>query len=146
MVAKGLNNIALRLQLISSLHFGVIARRSIVDAAGTLTYNIEKSFRKQKILSALAFDIKATFDEVIDYRLSQRLLDLKILLPLIQYLSSFLNDQTAAIRFDGGTGDQERLKIGVSQSFPVALILFMLFTAPLFKLFLGINRVTSLTI
>ncbi len=145
-IAKDLNNIPLRLQLISSLHFGAIARRSIVDAAGTLTHDIEKSFRKQKILLALAFDIKESFDKVIDYCLVQRLWDQKILLPLIQWISFFLNNQTAATRLDGRTGDQEWVKIGVPQSSPVALILFMLFTAPLFKLFLEIYRVTSLTI
>ncbi len=72
-VAKRLNNIALRLQLTSSLNFDAIAKRSTLDAAATLTHDIEKSFQKQEILTTLAFDIKRAFDRVIDYRLIQRL-------------------------------------------------------------------------
>ena len=50
-------------------------------------------------------------------------------------MTSFLTDRKAAIRLDGQTGDQESIQIGVPQGSPVAPILFMLFTAPLFKLF-----------
>ncbi len=46
----------------------------------------------------------------------------------------FLNDRTAAVRLDRETGDQEPVKIGIPQGSPIALILFMLFTAPLFKI------------
>ncbi len=42
-------------------------------AAATLTHDIEKSFQKQEILIALAFDIKGAFDRIMDYRFIQRL-------------------------------------------------------------------------
>lgn len=145
LVAKRLNNIALELYLISSLHFGAIARRSAVDAAATLTHDIKKYFHKQEILTALAFDIKGAFDRVIDYRLIQRLCDQKIPLPLICF-SSLLNNRTAAIRLDGRTSDHEPVQIEVLQGSPVAPILFMIFTAPLFQLFRGSNRVAGLSI
>lgn len=38
-----------------------------------LTYNIKKIFQNQKILTALAFDIKTTFDKVTDAKLVQKL-------------------------------------------------------------------------
>ena len=47
----------------------------------------------------------------------------------------FLTDRKAAIRLDRQTRSQESVQIGVQQGSPVAPILFMLFTAPLFKLF-----------
>lgn len=53
---------------------------------------------------------------------------------MIRRVASFLNNRTAALRLDGETGDQEPVKIGVPQGSPVAPILFMLFTAPLFKI------------
>ena len=112
-VAKRLNIIAFRLQLISSMHFDAIARRSSVDAAATVTHSIEKSFLKQKILTALAIDIKGAFDRVIDHHLIQKLWHQKIPLPLIWWVSSILNDRTAVIRFDERTGDQKPVKIGV---------------------------------
>lgn len=45
-VAKRLGYIALKHGLISPLHFDAIAGRSAVDAAATLTYDIEKAFQK----------------------------------------------------------------------------------------------------
>lgn len=56
-VAKRLGNIALKRGLISPLHFGAITGRSAVDAAATLTHDIEKAFQNQEVLTALAFDI-----------------------------------------------------------------------------------------
>lgn len=72
-IAKKLNNIILKLQLISLLYFGAIARCFAVDAATTLTHDIKKYFQSQKILTALAFDIKRAFNKVINYRFIQRL-------------------------------------------------------------------------
>lgn len=53
---------------------------------------------------------------------------------MIRLVASFLNNRIAAIRLDGITGDQEPVKIGVLQGSPIAPILFILFTARLFKL------------
>lgn len=58
-------------------------------------------------------------------------------LPLIRWVASFLTNRKAAIRLDGYTGIQEKIQIGVPQGSPAAPILFMLFIAPLFNLFLG---------
>lgn len=58
-------------------------------------------------------------------------------LPLIRWVASFLTNRKAAIRLDGYTGIQEKIQIGVPQRSPAAPILFMLFIAPLFNLFLG---------
>ena len=85
-------------------------------------------------MTALAFDIKGAFDRVTDARLIKRLWEQDIPLPMIRWVASFLNDRTAAVRLDGEIGDQEPVKIGVPQGSPVAPILFMLFTAPLFKI------------
>ena len=85
-------------------------------------------------MTALAFDIKGAFDRVTDARLIKRLWEQDILLPMIGWVASFLNDCTAAVRLDRETGDQEPVKIGLPQRSPVASILFMLFTAPLFKI------------
>lgn len=97
-------------------------------------------------MTALAFDIKGAFDKVIDHCLIQRLLDQKLPLPFIWWVSSFLNNRTVAIRLDRRTDDQKLIKIAVSQGCPMAHILFMLFTAPLFKLFQRVNKVAGLTI
>ena len=52
----------------------------------------------------------------------------------------------AAIRLDGQTKSQESVQIGVTQGSPVALILFMIFTAPLFKLFSNKKKEAGISI
>lgn len=138
-VAKLLEHIALKHGLISPLHFGAIAGRLAVDTAATLTHEIEKAFQNQEVLTALAFDIKGAFDRVSKTRLTKRLSEQNIPITLTRWVALFLNEHTAAIRLDGQTGKQEVIEIGVPQGSPVAPILFMLFTAPLFKLFHGRN-------
>lgn len=134
-VAKRLGNIALTHRLISSLHFGAISGRSSVDAASTLTHDVEKAFEKNQVLTALAFDIKGAFDRVTAKRLVKRLYDQNIPLEHIRWVASFLHSRSAAIRLDGYIGEAKPVQIGVPQGSPAAPILFMLFTAPLFKIF-----------
>lgn len=117
------------------MHFGAIARRLADDVAATLVHDIERTWDQKEVLSALAFDIKCAFDTVTEKRLSKRLWEQKIPLPLIRWVRSFLTERRAAIRLDGNTGAQEAVKIGIPQGLPTAPILFMLFTTPLFKLF-----------
>ena len=106
-----------------------------MDVAATLTHDVEKAWQDSEVLTALAFDIKGAFDTVTEERLTARLWEQNIPLPIIRWVASFLTDRKAAIRLDGHIGSQEKVCIGVPQGSPVAPILFTLFTAPLFKLF-----------
>lgn len=72
-VARRLAHIALKCEIFSPLHFGATPRQSAVDAAATLTHDVEKAFQDQEVLSALAFDIKEAFERVTDARLIERL-------------------------------------------------------------------------
>ncbi len=134
-VAWRLADIALKSRLLSLLHFGAIPGRSAVDAVATLTYDVERAWENHEVLTALAFDIKGAFDTVTKEKLTNRLWKQGILLSLIRWVASFLKDHTSAIRLDGETGTQEPVQIGVLKGSPLAPILFMLFKAPLFKLF-----------
>lgn len=145
-VARRLGDIALLSCLVSPLHFGTIPGRSAVDAACTLTHDIERAWGKKDILTGLAFDIKGAFDTVTEERLIQRLWEQRIPLPIIRWVASFLTNRKAAIRLDGYTGIQEKIQIGVPQGSPVAPILFMLFTAPLFRLFSGDKKEPGIAI
>lgn len=55
-------------------------------------------------------------------------------------------EKKAAIRLDGTTGVQKAIKMRVSQGSQITPILFMLFTAPLFKLFSNEKKKASVTI
>lgn len=72
-VTRWLAHLALKYKLFSPLHFGAISRCSAVDAATTLTCNVEKAFQNQEVLTVLAFEIKGAFDKVTDKRLIKRL-------------------------------------------------------------------------
>lgn len=101
-------------------------RRSAIDAAATLTHDVEKAFQDQAVVTALAFNIRGAFDRVTDARLVKRLWEQGILLTMIILVASFLNNRIAAFRLDGITGDQEPVKIGVLQGSPIAPIFFYL--------------------
>lgn len=68
-----LSEIAIKTRLVSPIHFGAIARRLAVDAAATLTHNVEKAWQGSEIFTALAFDIKGAFDTITKKRLTTRL-------------------------------------------------------------------------
>ena len=112
-VARRLLHTALKYKLFSPFHFGATPRRLAVDAAATLTHDIEKAFFDKKIMSALAFDIKRAFDRVTDGELVKGLWELGIPLTLIRWVASFLKNRIAAVRLDGKTEGQEPVKIGV---------------------------------
>lgn len=110
-VARRLGDIAIKSRLVSPTHFGAIPGRSAVDAACTLPHDVERAWEKKEILTALAFDIKGAFDTVTEKRLTKRLWEQKILLPLIRWVASFLTNRKAAIRLDGYTGIHEEVRI-----------------------------------
>ena len=96
-IARKLSEIAIRTRLVSPIHCGAIARRSAVDAAATLTHDVERAWQDSEILTALAFDIKGAFDTITEKRLTARLWDQNIPLPIIRWVTSFLTDRKAAI-------------------------------------------------
>lgn len=69
-VARRLGDIELKSRLISIVHFGAILA---VDAACTLTHDIERAWEKKEILTALVFDIIGAFDIVIEKSLTKYL-------------------------------------------------------------------------
>lgn len=132
--------LALKNNLTSPLHFEAIARRSAVDKASTLAHDIERFWEQKLVLSAWAFDIKGAFDTLTEKRLSKRLWEQKIPLSVICWVRSFLTERKTAIRPDGTNETPEAIEIRVPQGLLIAPILFMLFTAPLFKLFFNENK------
>lgn len=109
---------------------GAITGNSAVDAAATLTHDVERAFGNKEILTALAFDIKGAFDCATEKQLMKRLKEQGIPLTFIPRVAIFLQDRTAA---------SEPVQIGVPQIFLVVPILFMLFTAPL-SIFYEVTR------
>ncbi len=110
-MAKTLSNISLKNTLISSLHFKAIEGQSAVDITSTLTYNVEKAFENKEVVTVLAFDIKKTFHRISKIPWVQRLLNSKLPLSLICWVSFFLKDKKATIRLDRYKRAQESIDI-----------------------------------
>lgn len=72
-IARRLSKIAIKTRLVSPIHFGAIARRLAVDVAATLIHDVEKAWQDSEIFTALAFDIKGTFDTITKKILTTRL-------------------------------------------------------------------------
>lgn len=99
-VARRLTHLMLKYKLFSPLQFSATPRRSAVDVAATLTHDVEKALQDQEVMTALAFDIKRSFDRVRDTRLVKRLWEQGILLTMIRWVASFLNNRTTALWLD----------------------------------------------
>lgn len=72
-VARRLAYIALKYEMLSLLNFSAIPWQSTIDVIATFTYDIEKAFPDQEVLTALAFNIKKAFDKVTKASLILRL-------------------------------------------------------------------------
>ena len=113
-IARWLAYITLKYRLFSPLHFDAALRCSAVNAASALTNHVEKAFQDQEVVTSLAFDIEGTFDRVADARLIKRMWEHDISLHMMRWVTSFLNYRIAAMRLDGETSDEQRVKIRVS--------------------------------
>lgn len=83
-IARRLSEITIRTRWISLIHFGAIAKDLAVDAATTLTHDVEKAWQDSEILTELVFDIKRAFNTILEKRLTARLWEENIPLPIIQ--------------------------------------------------------------
>lgn len=104
-ITRRLIYIALKCKLFSLLHFSAISCCSVVDAATTFTYNIEKVFQDREIIITLALVIKKAFDRVMDSWFVKRLKEQSISLTLIKWVVLLLNDRTAAFKLNSKTED-----------------------------------------
>ena len=83
----------------------------------------------------LGLDIKGAYDHVDRTKLLQVLADYGIPDWLIRLVASFLSERSTILDFHGDRSEPYWVNIGIPQGSPVSPILFLFFTAPLFKSF-----------
>jgi hypothetical protein len=120
--------------LIPTNQFGGRAKSSVIDAGLTLVHDIQTAWKKNLVVSALAFDIKGFFDHVNHGRLVAVLVNLGFPPETCAWVRSFLSDRTVSIRVDGHTGQPTPASCGIPQGSPVSPILATLYTAHLFQI------------
>ncbi|KAE8224548.1 hypothetical protein CF319_g2583, partial [Tilletia indica] len=117
--------------------FGGMPGCCTTDAGLTLIHDVEAAWAQthQRILSALACDVRGAFDMSHPDRIVDLLYRLGCPLHLVRWVKSFLTDRVAAVRLDGDTSPMRPVQTGVPQGSPVSPILFIIFLSPLLRLF-----------
>jgi hypothetical protein len=103
-----------------------LAIKLVVDATHT-------AWRHGAVASLLQLDIKGAFDTVNHTRLLHTLHYQGFPPWAVRWVRSFLTDRTASLSFDGQTTPPHSVTAGVPQGSPLSPILFLLYTASLYK-------------
>ena len=131
--ARRLAYMAAKHNLFPSTQYGGISGRSAQDAIMMIIHNIEAAWNHNRAVTMLTFDITGFFDSIPHAYLINTLRDLRIPLPTVQWVLSFIQNRTATISLDGKQDTLSPIKTGVPQGSCASPILAAFFTAPMCK-------------
>jgi ribonuclease HI len=132
-IAKRLAHLANTTDLLDDDQLGGRAQKSAIDAALSITHDIQIAKNDGLITSALFLDIKGAFDHVSKNQLLKICIELGLPKSLYNWINSFLIDRFIQLAFDGETQPKNRINIGIPQGSPVSPILFLIYIQALFK-------------
>ena len=107
--------------------------RSTELAIRVVTDAVYTAWRNKAMASLLQLDIKGAFDTVNYTRLLDTLRDKGFPPWVVRWLSSYLDNRTVCLRFDGEVSEEIQLRAGVPQGSPLSPILFSLYIATLYE-------------
>ncbi|PWI64416.1 hypothetical protein PCL_10484 [Purpureocillium lilacinum] len=108
--------------------------RSAVDLVAALVHDIETALANGQVATLVTMDVQGAFDTVMRNRLILRLRQQGWPPHLVRWAGSFMQDRSAAIRFQDVTTPASPLRCGLAQGSPVSPILFALYIAPIYRL------------
>jgi hypothetical protein len=123
-----------KFNLMPSNQFGGRDKSSVIDAGLSLVHDIQTAWKKNMVMSVLAFDIKGFFDHVNHERMVAVLENLGFSVQLCSWVRSFLSNRTVSIRVDGHTMPPVNVACGIPQGSPVSPILATLYTSFMFQI------------
>ena len=113
----------LKNDLISPYQLGGVRGRSAEDISLAILHDIESSLNRQMTSSLLTFDISGFFNNVSHPVLLNRLRELKVPLPIVKWVNSFLRDRRTVVCLDGRRDEMVEINTGVPQGSCVSPIL-----------------------
>jgi hypothetical protein len=132
-VAERMADAAETQQLLPKGQMGNRRGRSTELAIRVVTEAIFTAWSYGAVASLLQLDIKGAFDTVNHTRLLHILAEKGYPIWFIRWTSSFLEERTVQLYFDGATSSQRILTTGVPQGSPLSPILFILYISTLYE-------------
>ncbi len=132
-LARRLSYLAETTVLLHSSQIGSRLHKSAIDAALLLKNQVEVNKANKLKTSTLFLDVKGAFDHVSKNRLIQILVNLKLPISLIYWISSFLEDRILRLAFDSNIEEFRAIETGIPQGSPISPILFLIYIRDLFK-------------
>ena len=121
----------LKHNLISPHQLGGVRGRSAEDISLAILHDIESSLNRQMTSSMLTFDISGFFNNVSHPVLINRLRELRMPLPIVKWVDSFLRDRRTVVCLDGRRDEMVEINTGVPQGSCVSPILACCLTSGL---------------
>ena len=117
--------------LLPKHHFGGRPGRTTEDAMLILSESIYQAWKKGNVFSAILMDVAGAFNNVHHERLIHNMRKRRIPIEITQWISSFLNNRTTRMRFNGINTDRIPTPTGIPQGSPLSPILYILYNSDL---------------
>lgn len=134
LIGRWIAYIAIRSCVLSPTQFGALPKRSGTDLTAALLHDIEDALTDGATCTLVTADIKGAFDVVLRQRLVLRVCKQGWLEHLVRWIASFMENRSAAVRLNDFTLPASPLQCGLPQGLPALLVLFLLYTEPIYKL------------
>jgi hypothetical protein len=133
-IARWLSHDITSLSLIPTSQFGAWPHSSTVDAGLCLTHDVETAHALGSVCGMILFDIQGFFDNINHARLVALVRSLGFPPEICSWISSFLCNRTARLRFNNFTSEEIDLELGTPQGSPLSPILSIIYASPLLHL------------
>lgn len=128
-VANRLSWAAETFELLPRGHMGGRKGVSPEHALHLLLESIQAAWNKKETATLLLLEVTGAFDNVSQPRLLHNLRKRKMGGPMLQWISSFLQDRTTTLKLVDFASSQLSVNIGISQGSPLSPILYLFFNS-----------------